>query len=213
MSNTSGSVFDNELRAAGPNYCRTICGNRCIAVGCRKGAFNFRISISIDITVVINIQPFAVIRTPNKQAVFRQRIIRSLTVMSIKAFFIVNSMLSIRRRNSRTAAFAGLLFVFICQGRNALCQGALYERDQRIRRGAVRFFYLGVEQGVGVRQVLSLYGRGAEARRQHQGGQYGGGAPADAAVRALRTAVSQLGYDDVLMFYFTPYDFIYSIHT
>ena len=129
MSNTSGSVIDNELRAAGPNYCRTICGNRCIAVGCRKGAFNFRISISIDITVVINIQPFAVIRTPYKQAVFGQGIIRALTVMGIKAFFVIDRMLSIRRRDSRTAAFARLPFVFICQRRNTFCQGALYQRD------------------------------------------------------------------------------------
>ena len=64
-----------------------------------------------------------------------------------------------------------------------------------------------------IRQVFSLYGRGAEARRQHQGGQYGGGAPTDTAARALRAAMSQLGHDDVLMFYFTPYDFIYSVHT
>ena len=94
MSNTSGSVIDNELRAASPNYCRTICGNRCIAVGCRKGAFNFRISISIDITVVINIQPFAVIRTPNKQAVFRQRIVRALAVVGVKTFLIINGVLA-----------------------------------------------------------------------------------------------------------------------
>ena len=133
--------------------------------------------------------------------------------MGIKAFFVIDRMLSIRRRDSRTAAFARLSFIFICQGRNALYQGALYERDQRIRRGAVRFFYLGVEQGVGIRQVFGLYGRGAEARRQYQGGQYGGGAPADAAACALRAAVSQFGYDDVLMFYFTPYNFVYSIHT
>ena len=137
-------------------------------------------------------------------------------IMGIESFFIVNGMLLRlfrRRRTSRISAFAGLPFVFICQGRNALCQGALYERDQCIRRGTVRFFYPGINNGVGVRQVFGLYGRGAEARRQHQGGQYGGGAPADAAACALRAAVSQFGYDDVLMFYFTPYNFVYSIHT
>ena len=150
------------------------------------------------------------------QAVLRQGIIRAVSIMGVKSFFIVNGMLLCRfrrRRTSRISAFAGLPFVFICQGRNALYQGALYERDQRIRRGTVRFFYPGINNGVGVRQVFGLYGCGAEARRQHQGGQYGGGAPADAAACALRAAVSQFGYDDVLMFYFTPYDFVYSVHT
>ena len=166
-----------------------------------------------------------VIRTPYPKAVFIEGIVRIafFAVISIESVFIDDRMLFrrlrcricrfCRRRTARVSAFFRLSFVSICQRRNTFCQGALYQLDQCIRRRAVRFFYLDVEQGVGVRQVLSLYGRGAEARRQYQGGQYGGGAPADAAARALRTAVSQLGYDDVLMFYFTPYDFIYSIHT
>ena len=148
------------------------------------------------------------------QAFVGQGVVRASSVMSIKAVFIVNGMLLWlfrRRRTSRISAFARLSFVFIGQKRDALCQGA--QRNQFIRRGTVRFFYPGINNGVGVRQVFGLYGRGAEARRQHQGGQYGGGAPADAAACALRAAVSQFGYDDVLMFYFTPYDFIYSIHT
>ena len=172
--------------------------------------------IGKEIAVVIDMEANVLVIAADPQAVLGQGIIRAVSIMGIESFFIVNGMLLRlfrRRRTSRVSAFARLSFVFICQRRNALYQGALYERDQRIRRGAVRFFYLDVEQGVGIRQVFGLYGRGAEARRQYQGGQYGGGAPADAAACALRAAVSQFGYDDVLMFYFTPYDFIYSIHT
>ena len=161
-----------------------------------------------------------VIRTPYPKAVFIEGIIRIafFAVIGIEPVFIDDCMLfrrlrCRRRRTARVSAFVRLPFVSICQRHNTFCQGALYQRDQCIRRGTVRFFYPVINQGVRIRQVFGLYGRGAEARRQHQGGQYGGGAPADAAARALRAAVSQLGYDDVLMFYFTPYNFIYSIHT
>ena len=170
-------------------------------------------SIGKEIAFVINMETYSLIIAADPQAFICQGVVCAVSIMGVESFFIVNGMLLWRFCRRRISAFAGLPFVFICQGRNALYQGALYERDQRIRRGTVRFFYPGINNGVGVRQVFGLYGRGAEARRQHQGGQYGGGAPADAAACALRAAVSQFGYDDVLMFYFTPYNFVYSIHT
>ena len=173
-------------------------------------------SVGKEVAIIIDLEAYFSVIAADPQAFICQGVVCAVSIMSIKTFFIVNGMLFRllgRLFRRRSFAFVRLPFVSICQQHNTFCQGALYQRDQCIRRGTIRFFYPGINNGVGIRQVFGLYGRGAEARRQYQGGQYGGGAPTDAAARALRAAVSQLGYDDVLMFYFTPYNFVYSIHT
>ena len=69
-----------------------------------------------EIAFVINMEPYSLIIAADPQAVLGQGIIRAVSIMGVKSFFIVNGMLLCRfrrRRTARVSAFARLSFAFI----------------------------------------------------------------------------------------------------
>ena len=156
-----------------------------------------------------------VIRATDPQAVFAQRVMGAFRVASIESIFVDYRVLI--GCTCHAAVFAGLRFFFSsrfsvfrrCRRRSR----NLSQRYQRRRRfailnGTVYLFIIQLFE----RRVSCLHRYGADARRQHQGSQYGSGAAAYTAARALGAAVSQFRYDNVLVLDLAPNHLINFIH-